>query len=159
MEVHEAAREELRAAHEARLATWRVAYRGIVPDDYLDALTLTPERLAAIEERFDEGRAVTYVATDAGQVVGMAVRGPSRDEDRLGEEELWALYVLPACWGGSAAQALWDETMPFTSLWVLEDNARAQAFYARNGFAPDGHRMAVEFVADVYEVRYVRTDA
>jgi len=157
MEVHRAAREELRPAHEVRLATWRVAYRGLVPDAYLDALSLTPERLATIEERFDEGSTATQVATVDGHVVGMAVTGPCRDDDREGETELWALYVLPSCWGAGVAQALWDASLPFTSLWVLEGNARARAFYGRNGFAPDGQRMAVQFVEGVFEVRYVGT--
>ena len=38
------------------------------------------------------------------------------------------------------AQRLYDEAVGGRDayLWVLRDNARARAFYARNGFVPDG---------------------
>lgn len=154
MEVRRVARTELRAAHEARIATWQVAYRGIVPDDHLDALTLRPEDLARFEARFDAGEGRTFGAWVGGDVVGMAVAGECRDGDRYGESELYALYVLPSHWGTGVAQALWEAALPFTSLWVLEDNARARAFYARNGFHPEATKTVVVGVP-LTEVRYL----
>ena len=73
MEVRAARRDELRALHEARIATWRRAYRGVVPDEYLDELTLTDEVLAKVQARYDEGSAQTVGAWDGGTVVGMPV--------------------------------------------------------------------------------------
>jgi GNAT superfamily N-acetyltransferase len=154
MEVRRVTRDELRAAHEARLATWKVAYRGLVPDAHLDALILRPEDLARFEQRFDAGEGRTYGAWLDGALVGMAVSGACRDEDRYGEQELYALYVLPSHWGTGVAQALWEAALPFTSLWVLQDNARARAFYARNGFRPDVTK-AVEIGVELTEVRYL----
>lgn len=154
MEVRRAARTELRAVHEARLATWQVAYRGVVPDDVLDALTVRPEDLRRFEERFDADDGQVWGAWDDGVVVGMAVVGPCRDEDRYGESELYALYVLPPYWGTGVGQALWDAAQPFTSLWVLADNPRARAFYARNGFRPAGTKQ-LEIGVPLTEVRYV----
>ncbi len=42
----------------------------------------------------------------------------------------------PSWWGTGLAQRLWDAVRPEEpcSLWVLEDNLRAQAFYRRQGF-------------------------
>lgn len=40
-------------------------------------------------------------------------------------------------------------------LWVLEDNAQARTFYARNGFDPDGTRKKY-LPLDAWEVRLVR---
>jgi GNAT superfamily N-acetyltransferase len=151
--VRPAAREELRAVEEVRVATWKVAYRGLVPDHVLDDLQVTDERVELLQSRY--GRDVrTLVATEHEQVVGMAAVGPCRDEDREGQQELYALYVLPSHWGGGAGQALWDAAQPFTSLWVLQDNARARAFYGRNGFRPD-ITQTIELGAVLHEVRYV----
>ena len=40
-------------------------------------------------------------------------------------------------------------------LFVLEGNTRAQAFYRRNGFDPDGHRQ-LYLGLDAWEIRMVR---
>jgi GNAT superfamily N-acetyltransferase len=131
-----------------------VAYRGIVPDAHLDAMSVTDERVAHLQSRYG-GEVRTLLAEHDGRAVGMATVGPCRDEDRPGQTELYALYVLPERWGSGVGQALWEVALPFTSLWVLTANARARAFYERNGFRPDGHLMPVGFVAGVDEVRYV----
>jgi GNAT superfamily N-acetyltransferase len=146
------------AVESVRLRTWQVAYRGLVPDEVLDALAVTDERVALLQSRYDEGGSTTWVALDDDEVVGMAVAGPTRDDDRPGEQELYALYVLPSHWGSGAGQALWEQAQPVTSLWVLEGNARARAFYARNGFRPDRTK-DVDVGVVLPEVRYlVATD-
>jgi GNAT superfamily N-acetyltransferase len=154
MQVRAARRDELRAADEVRLATWRTAYRGIVPDEVLDALEPTEEKLAWLEDRFDDGSFGTLVAVEDGAVVGMAAHGPCRDEDRYGERELYAVYVLPTWWGSGAGQALWEAARPFTSLWVLADNTRARAFYERNGFVAESTK-TIDLGAPLAEVRYL----
>jgi ribosomal protein S18 acetylase RimI-like enzyme len=152
--VRPATREDVAAVESVRIRAWQVAYRGVVPDDVLDALAVTDERVALLEARYDEGLTSTWVAVDGDDVVGMAVSGPTRDEDRAGERELYALYVLPSHWGSGVGQALWDAAQPFTSLWVLSDNPRARAFYARNGFRPEATK---QFDVGVLlpEVRYL----
>jgi ribosomal protein S18 acetylase RimI-like enzyme len=152
--VRRASREELPAVEAVRIAAWQVAYRGVVPEEVLDALAVTEERVAHLQARYDEGAATTWVALDGDEVIGMAVVGPSRDEDREGDPELYALYVLPSHWGSGAGQALWDAGQPFTSLWVLQDNPRARAFYERNGFRATGTK-DIEIGVVLPEVRYV----
>ena len=61
---------------------------------------------------------------------------------------LHAIHVLPELHGSGAGQLLHDQILAeflawscsTAQLWVLEGNARAQAFYRRNGWAPDGAR-------------------
>ena len=152
--VRRATREEMPVVESVRLQTWQAAYRGLVPDDVLDALAVTEERVALLQTRYDEGETATWVALDDDRVVGMAVAGPTRDEDRPGGRELYALYVLPSHWGSGAGQALWEQAQPVTSLWVLEGNARARAFYARNGFRPDRTK-EIDVGVVLPEVRYL----
>jgi ribosomal protein S18 acetylase RimI-like enzyme len=61
---------------------------------------------------------------------------------------LHAIHVLPELHGSGAGQLLHDHMVAAfrawrctrAQLWVLEGNARAQAFYRRNGWALDGGR-------------------
>lgn len=154
MEIRPARRDELRATEAVRIASWQVAYRGIVPADVLDALRVTPEKVAWLEEQYDGHGCDAVVAVDGDEVVGMAVHGPCRDDDRWGERELYALYVLPSHWGTGAGQGLWDACQPVTSVWVLADNARARRFYERNGFRPESTK-EITIGVPLVEVRYL----
>jgi GNAT superfamily N-acetyltransferase len=101
------------------------------------------------------------VAVDEGTIVGFASCGESRDAP--GEGELYAIYALPESWGSgvgadlmaAALDALRTGGFATASLWVLEDNPRAQRFYEREGWARDGGRREEEFLdVPVAEVRY-----
>lgn len=50
------------------------------------------------------------------------------------------LYVLPHAHGSGVGQALFDAAVDGRSayLWILVGNLRAEQFYRRNGFLPDG---------------------
>jgi GNAT superfamily N-acetyltransferase len=123
---------------------WQAAYRGQMPDDYLDGLR--PEDRAAHWEatlRRDDLQGAILVAERAGEVIGFAAIGPSRDP--VGASELYAINLDPAHWGTGAGRALlgaaqaelarpgFDETV----LWVLEGNARARRFYEIASWAAD----------------------
>ena len=73
--------------------------------------------------------------------------------------ELYAIYVRQAWQGTGVGQALLDASVGnlACSVWVLENNPRAHAFYARNGFVADGKRWFDEHL-DSWEVRLVRED-
>src|SRR5207248_9531400 len=63
------------------LRSWQQAYAGLIPDSYLEGLMdLLPDRTARWRRWLKE--APPWVATsDAGQIIGFAGYGPSRDED------------------------------------------------------------------------------
>lgn len=127
----------------ARVASWRAAFTGLVPQDFLDAMD--PAKIAASwADSIAAGRSRLYVATAGGEIVGYAGVGPERDADApeyVGE--LYALFVHPDWWGSGAASVLTDAAVADLRatgcdqvwLWVLEANTRARAFYRRYGFA------------------------
>ncbi|MBM3688251.1 MAG: GNAT family N-acetyltransferase [Actinobacteria bacterium] len=84
----------------------------------------------------------TLQVADVAWILGFIAYGPSRDADRRGEAEIYTLYVAPEAWGKGVGSALMEGVSRDTtvSLWVAERNVRAQAFYARHGFTPDGSR-------------------
>jgi GNAT superfamily N-acetyltransferase len=98
-----------------------------------------------------------WVAEVAGEVVGWANTSGGRDDDRPRGLELEGLYVLDEHHGTGVGQALVDAAIGDRPayLWVLDENPRAQAFYRRNGFSPDG-ASKVDELWHVRELRYVR---
>ncbi|EFE78736.1 GNAT family N-acetyltransferase [Streptomyces filamentosus] len=158
--------EDCEAVATIRVRGWQHAYRGLLPQPYLDRMDTaeeTGQRRRYFEER---GEAVNVVAeTPDGTVTGWACTGPYRAEGRpLPGCELYAIYVLPEHIGTGTGRALLAElTARATAaghadmaLWVLRDNAPARRFYERAGFRPDGGEDT--FLAGgtlVTEVRYV----
>ncbi|MBV7243221.1 MULTISPECIES: GNAT family N-acetyltransferase [unclassified Streptomyces] len=159
--------DDCEAVATVRVRGWQHAYRGLLPQPYLDRMDIAEEtglRRRYFEER---GETVNVVAElPDGTVTGWACVGPHRAEDhgRPGCE-LYAIYVLPEHIGTGTGRALLAELTaraaaaghPDMALWVLRDNGPARRFYERAGFRPDGAEDT--FTAGgalVTEVRYVR---
>jgi GNAT superfamily N-acetyltransferase len=144
-EVRPAVLEDVVRLAEVHVQVWREAYDGIMPAEYLAGLDPARNVEAWRRSLVDPvPGAVLYVATADGELVGMSAAGPTRDEPPDPAHELYAINVLAAHHGTGLAGQLFDSALAVTagdaavSLWVLEVNARARAFYARYGFAPDG---------------------
>jgi GNAT superfamily N-acetyltransferase len=149
-----------------RVGGWQTAYRGIVPQSYLDAMSVA-EDTDRQRARFLEGVAgvVDLVAESDDEIVGWACHGPCRvGEVRTGEPELYAIYVAPEFYGLGIGRALIEESIRRCRaaghtrmyLWVLKQNTRARRFHERSGFHPDGAEESFEVDGvPVPEVRYV----
>ncbi|MFA3872693.1 N-acetyltransferase family protein [Streptomyces sp. MMCC 100] len=151
-----------------RVRGWQTAYRGLMPQPYLDAMDAAAdtERRRALLAGAPENVVNLVAEDDGGEVVGWACHGPYRDgEVRTADAELYAIYVDAGRFGAGVGQALLGESVRRCAaagharmlLWVLKGNARARRFYERAGFRPDGAEepFVVEGVA-VPEVRYAR---
>ena len=122
--------------------TWRTSYRGLVPDELLDALSED-----VYEERWRRSLADeatrAYVAVAGADVVGFASAG----RERAGEDgfagELYAIYVRDGEQGRghgrrlvqASARGLRELGFDDMIVWVLRDNGGARAFYERLGGA------------------------
>ena len=139
--------------------SWRETYRGIVQDSVLDdpGFIGRRERLwtaMLTDPRYSENRAA--VAEREGTLIGIAMAGPVTDEDADWSSQLFVLYTYAAVHGLGAGAALLDAVIEPTKtggLWVADPNPRAQAFYRKHGFAPDG---ASKVEDGVREIRMVR---
>jgi ribosomal protein S18 acetylase RimI-like enzyme len=101
-----------------------------------------PERVARRRNHLDV-QDPRILALDANnEVVGFADAGPGRDEDGPVPLELYSIYLLARAQGIGLGAALVGAVIGESPayLWVLEENLRAQAFYRRYGFQPDGRR-------------------
>jgi GNAT superfamily N-acetyltransferase len=138
-------------------ACWREAYGPLVDRTRLEQRLSDTARWTAAWTAQLAGGPPRVVAEAGGALVGFAVVGPCRDAEPVAPTELYALYTRSAWWGTGLGQRLWEAVRPDgpCSLWVLEANARAQAFYRRNGFAADGARERYDGL-DAWEIRMVR---
>jgi GNAT superfamily N-acetyltransferase len=127
------------------VGSWRAAYRGLMPDAYLDALSVDDKAAnwsASIARESSRGKR-TLVATDTDGVIGYATVGPNPGS---GEGLLLLMYVLPERWRRGVGHALMHaaadalRTLGYKRavLSVLEANERARRFYESHGWAPDG---------------------
>ena len=138
---------DAQAIAEIHVLAWQTAYRGLLPDELLDAMTAA-NRLPRWQQWLAEPAPRTRVAEQDGQVLGWLTTGPQRDRDLdpATVAEIYALYVHPAAWGHGCGSALMASVLADlaargyaeTNLWVLHNNARAIRFYEQQGFRADG---------------------
>jgi len=150
MEVRPARRGDELAIARVHVHAWQVAYRGQVPDEFLDGLSVDARakawRRILAESDLPAIGAFVLVRGEVA-VAGFVHVCPSRDKD-AGEHvgEVTSIYVSPELWGRGAGRSLMERATDslrgagFTeaTLWVLDTNARARQFYESDGWSADG---------------------
>ena len=151
------------AVADVHVRAWQVAYRELLPADYLAALR--PEDRAARYDftHTDPAKPHTRIAVAGETILGFATFMPSADPP--GDGELCALYIDPDRWGqgfgvaliADARSRMAAEGFRQAVLWVLNGNSRADRFYRRDGWSPDGRRKRdVIWGIEVEDLRYLR---
>ena len=96
--VREATQNDVLGMAKVRVDTWRAAYKGIIPDDFLEGLDY--QRVAdRWRDTFWEDRnpaiAVFVAENEQAEIVGIAICGPEQSQDAFYQSEIYVLYVLP----------------------------------------------------------------
>jgi ribosomal protein S18 acetylase RimI-like enzyme len=154
VQVRRAVRDDAAPIGGVHVRAWQVAYRGLMPDELLDGLSVEEREKMWQQALAGEESPAVYVAVDDGGVVGFcAVAAPSRDEDAADDvAEIAAIYVDPNAWRVGIGRALMEVALAdlradgwrWVTLWVLAENHAARDFYARFGLKPDGAEMTHE---------------
>ncbi|HEY3111992.1 MAG TPA: GNAT family N-acetyltransferase [Chloroflexota bacterium] len=165
MQIRAASPDDAPALGRLHVRAWQWAYRGMLPDDYLDGLAdQTGRREAMWRQVIGELQAdqPLWVAEDEGQVVGLCNTAPARDGPP-GTAELLSIYLEPDVVGTGVGAALMRQALAdmrargyrAALLWVLDANDRARRFYEHFGWRPDGTVKEEQlWGAPVCEVRY-----
>jgi GNAT superfamily N-acetyltransferase len=162
--VRAAVVEDAAAIGRVHVRAWQAAYRGQMPEAYLDGLHAEGRAAGWARGLARDRRDAPVLAADLdGRLVGFAAVGAA--EEPAGCGELYALNVDPDHWGVGVGRALLDAACAALAglgcreavLWVLPGNDRARRLYARGGWRPDGARRTQEVLGVVVEeVRYGR---
>ncbi len=147
--IRPATADDAEAYARTHVAGLHETYEHIMPPayhEYYDAElpAMIARRRAAFEEaEGNPGSARSWLAfDDEGEPVAIATSGRGRDEDRP-DFELHHIYTLRSTHGTGLGQRLLDTAIGTRAayLWILDGNPRAERFYLRNGFRPDGTSM------------------
>lgn len=133
--------DDLSAVGEVYARSWKRHYMGILPDTFLERLT--GDRWSAML-RADPSSSLGVF--EDGQVLGTAMTGFSRDEERAGYGEIIAIYLLPEARSRGLGRMLLEAAMhrlredgcEHACLWVMEPNRSSIGFYEHVGFHPSG---------------------
>ena len=150
------------AIAQVHVQSWREAYRGIIPQPYLERLSLTAHERQWRRSLADGGWA--FVAEWEHRLVGFASGGLSRTRKDV-SGELYVLYVLKAVQGRGVGRALFDACHYELArcghhgllVWVLANNP-ARAFYEHLGGEPAGESMVSIANTRLPEVAYIWRD-
>ena len=153
--IRRAEPDDAEAFSACHLACWREAYENLWGSERFaefDPVKLAVRRRKEIES----GVADHYLAEVDGEVIGIAISGPSRDENPPTERELYAIYVRQGQQGSGVSDELLQAAIGDDPalLWVYRDNPRASAFYVHHDFIPDGNEKIDS--AGILEIRMVR---
>jgi GNAT superfamily N-acetyltransferase len=143
MRIRIATREDIPGIAKVHVDSWRTTYPGIVPDDFLAALSYerSAETWHWIFECAKTDGNFTYVAEDSpGSIAGFANGGTERTRDPFYKGELNAIYILQQHQGKGIGRRLVHEVARMLRqtgvdsmlVWALVDN-HACRFYERLG--------------------------
>jgi ribosomal protein S18 acetylase RimI-like enzyme len=148
LQVRAAVPEDARRFAEIHVAAWKVAYKGLIEQETIDALSIEEKVISWLKVLTspNPGTRITVCELN-GVVVAWSTHGPCRDgNDRLrlgevAEGEIHGLYAHPDAWGVGAGAALLSDALeyldrlwPSSVVWVLTKNSRARLCYERAGF-------------------------
>ncbi len=139
---------------------WKFAYRGIVPQDYLDSIP--PGRWVPY---LDQDGVHSLMMTEDGKLIGTSSYSRSRTAQFHDFGEIISIYLLPEYMGRGYGRLLLEaavkelEKLGYEDifLWVLAENRNARKFYERCGFTPTQHYMYHEIGGKkLQEIQYCR---
>lgn len=154
--------DEIAVAH---VRAWQAAYRGLMPAEYLDGLSVADRARGWAQALGAQRDHAVVVAVVEDRVVGFAGFGPSRDAESRGLGELYAINLHPDVWARGAGSVLIRHVESALRaagheeaiLWVVPTNSRARRFYEARGWRCDAmERSATVHGVTVDEIRYSR---
>lgn len=168
MTIRQATVEDATDIATVHVRTWQAAYRGVIPDDALAAMTPEQRRPMWVRLLADPptGHGV-LVAEANGTLIGFSSFGPRSAAEGAadGAFELFTFYVDPLAQGRGAGTglllvaevAMRNAGANEAELWVLDGNEQAQRFYRKHGWTPTGmQKNETLFGIDVQELLYTR---
>lgn len=132
--------EDAEAIARVHTLSWQTSYKGIMPQDFLDSLSIE-KRTERRREILTTGRMIALVAERENQIIGFCDAGEAREENDGAQSELYAIYLLEEHKGQGAGTLLFEEATRRLKargfkdmvLWALDANDRAGKFYEKMG--------------------------
>lgn len=160
--IRRAAAEDASAISEIYALSWKTAYRGVVPQAYLDEL-----KLDFWKPKFENWIQNNVLKADIlfldETPVGCVAYGKAREEQFADWGEIVSIYIHPDHFRkgygkmllNSALKNFKEDGFEDCYLWVLSENTNAQQFYKQNGFTPTQDQCQCEIMGkQLTDLRY-----
>lgn len=150
--IRQATLEDVGEIANVHLNSWREAYLGLLPQDFLDSLPLTFRRRSLMWNRTisnpDNRQRIFVAESNTIGVVGFVAAAQGRDDQFKEWGEIGAIYLLRSYKNQGIGYRLLNNAFGYLSssgfqkayCWVIENNPTC-AFYERSG----GKRMENKF--------------
>ncbi|MBV7272412.1 GNAT family N-acetyltransferase [Clostridiaceae bacterium UIB06] len=146
--------------------SWKHAYKGIVPQKYLDELK-SDFWVSSFENRIKNNIITAQLICENELPVGCVAYGKARDDKFADWGEIVSIYLLPGYFGKGYGQKLLQAAIidmkisgyKSCYLWVLKENINARNFYESNGFICNNDECTCEIMKkQLVDVRYVNNN-
>lgn len=140
IKIRRATEEDVIGIAHVHIETWQSTYSGIIPDDYLQSMTIE-NRSKSWLRTLKTLHTTTFVAeNEAGDIVGFAIGGPVQTRDPYYQAELYAIYILDDYQRKGIGKRLIQpiaellEAKKYENIiiWALEENSK-RSFYESLG--------------------------
>ncbi len=164
MTIRIATLEDVKDIATIHVNAWQAAYKGLIPQSYLDNLSIA-KRDRAWQNILTNSKTHTIVQEINGLIVGFANFGNTRDRDKDFDVtgEITSIYLNPEHWRKGLGTQLFEfiledmKNREFTqiTLWVVDRNQSACSFYEKMGLKPDGAtKIDIREGFELRELRY-----
>lgn len=163
MFIKQATIQDAKTISHIHASSWKGAYRGIIPQQYLDVLQ-DDFWVNAFQSWIKAKTVTALLIYDKELAVGCIAYGKSRDEKLSQWGEIVSIYLVPEYFGKGYGckllkAALGDMKIAGYNdiyLWVLENNEAAKKFYERNGFVFNNDRYSFKIMRKpLQDMRYI----
>ena len=135
-----------------RIKTWQSAYKGIVPDSFLNSMSVE-SKVKSYKFGSDLEPGHYFFAVKSGsKIIGFLYLCKYREADIEGMGEIGGIYLLPEFHSKGIGAQMMQFSIDFLKgksykqigIWVLEQNEKAISFYKKFGFEIDGCRKEID---------------
>lgn len=142
MEIKPAESKDAKEIAEISVATWKVAYKDLLPESCLAKRIVDKKRVEGIQTSIENGVVTWLKAIKNNKIIGFLSGGNASDKNTGFEYEVYSVYVLQQYWGNGAGQALFEAFKRNIGekrfyLYALRGNKQALKFYNKLGGIPN----------------------
>lgn len=166
VKIRKATLEDVEDISNIYALSWKSAYKGIVPQKYLDELKCD-FWVSSFQNWINNSIFTTQLIFENDMPIGCIAYGNARDDKFANWGEIVSIYLLPDYFRKGYGQkllktALIDmKTNGYKNcyLWVLKENSSARYFYESNGFICNNDECTCEIMKkQLVDVRYILTN-
>jgi Acetyltransferases len=156
--IRKALPEDARDYAHCRISCWQSAYKGIIDDEYLSAMSVEEKKYVEKYKTslINPGICEYYCVMYSQKMIGFLIID-MRDCD------IWAIYLVEEFRGKGYGKEVMDfavtrlkpKAKKEISLWVFEENTAARRFYERYRFRLDSQKKESVYGKLLIQLRYI----